>query len=112
MGRWRTIKSKLKAKHIIKKYIPNGRFESDFVFLENSITEFKELISFTKASYYENLGKKLNNSLLQAKTYLPILKTFYNDKKILLILPIFLDNNFITDIKTKVNKYFQLTKCF
>ena len=77
-----SIKSKMKAKYILyKKYIQNGRFESDFIFLENLITELNELISSTKASYYENLGKKLNNLLLQAKTYWSTLKTFYNDKK-------------------------------
>ena len=72
----------MKAKNILyKKYIQNGRFESDFIFLVNLITELNELIPSTKASYYENLGKKLNNLLLQAKTYWSILKTFYNDKK-------------------------------
>ena len=48
-----TIKSKMKAKNILyKKYIQNGRFESDFIFLENLITELNELISSAKASYY------------------------------------------------------------
>ena len=47
----------------------NERFENDFIFLENLITELNELISSAKALYYENLGKKLNNPLLQAKTY-------------------------------------------
>ena len=77
-----TIKSKIKAKLILqKKYIQNGKFESDFIFLENSLTELNQLISSTKASYYENLGKKLNNPILQAKAYWSVLKTFYNDKK-------------------------------
>ena len=67
------------------------------------MTELKELISSTKASYYENLGKKLNSPLLQAKTYWSILKTFYNDKKNPLIPPVMVDSNFITDIKTKAN---------
>ena len=68
--------------HSIKKYNQNGRFESDFVYLENLIIELNELISSTKALYYENLAKKLNNLLLQAKSYWSILKTFYNDKDI------------------------------
>ena len=77
-----TIKSKMKAKNILyKKYIQNGRFEGDFNFLENLITELNELLFSTKASYYENLGKKINNPLLQAKTYWSILKAFYIDKK-------------------------------
>ena len=52
------IKSKMKAKNILyKKYIQNGRFESDFIFLENLITELNELISSAKTLHYENLGK-------------------------------------------------------
>ena len=60
-----TIKSKMKAKIILyKKYIQNGRFESDFIFLENLITELNELISSTKALYYENLGKKIKRPII------------------------------------------------
>ena len=89
---WRNeiIKSKIKGKNVLyKKYILNGRFEIDSVCLENLIIELNELISSTKALYYENLAKKLNNSLLQTKTYWSILKIFYNNKKIPLIPPLF-----------------------
>ena len=62
-----TTKWKIKAKNsLYKKYVQNGRFESDFVYLENLIIELKELISSTKALHYENLEKKLNNPLSQA----------------------------------------------
>ena len=91
------------------KYLQNRRFESDFVLLETVITELNELIATTKALYYENLGKKLNNPLVQAKTYWSILKTFYNGKKIPLIPPLLVNNKFVTDIKTKAdifNKFF------
>ena len=99
-----TIKSKIKIKSkIFKEYIQNGRFASDFVFLESLITELNELISLTKTLYYENLAKKLNNSLLQAKTYWSILKAFYNDKKIPLIPPLLIEDKFVTDIQTKAN---------
>ena len=53
--------------------------------------------------YYENLGIKLNNSLLLVKTYWPILKAFYNDKEISLIPCLLVDNKFVTDIRTKAN---------
>ena len=99
-----TIKSKIKIKSkIFKEYIQNGRFASDFVFLESLITELNELISLTKTLYYENLAKKLNNSLLQAKTYWSILKAFYNDKKIPLIPPLLIEDKFVTEIQTKEN---------
>ena len=67
-----TIKSNIEVKNALyKKYIQNGGYESDFVFLENLISELNELISPTKALYYKNknLAKKLDNPLLQEKTY-------------------------------------------
>ena len=89
------IKSKIKTKNLLfKQYIQNGRLESDFVFLETFITEINELISSTKNLYHENLVKKLNNPLLQAKTYWSILKTFYNEKKIPIISPLLIDDIF------------------
>ena len=60
------------------KCIQNGRSKSGFLLLETLITELNILINTTKALYYQNLSKKLNNPLLQAKTYWSILKTFYN----------------------------------
>ena len=77
-----TIKLKIKAKdNMYKKYIQNERFESDFVLLDTVITELNKLVSNTKALSYENIGKKLNDPLLKAKTYWSIRKTFYNSKK-------------------------------
>ena len=104
-----TIKSKIKMKKILyKESIQNGRFESGFVFPKNLIIELNYFISSTKAFYSKNLAKKLNNPLLQEKTYWPILKTFYGDKKIPLISPILVDNKFVTDMKTKANIFNEL----
>ena len=90
-----TIKAKIKTKSLLfKQYMQNERFESDFGFLKALITELNELISSTKTLYYENLAKKLNNPLLQAETFWSIFKTFYNDKKILLIPPLLIDDKF------------------
>ena len=98
------IKSKMKAKNkLYKQYIKNGRFESDFVFIESLVNEINELISNAKNLYYVNLAKKLNNPLLQAKTYWSILKTIYNDKKIHLIPLLLIDDKFVTDIQAKAN---------
>ena len=78
------IKSKMKAKNkIYKQYIKNGRYESDFVFIESLVNEINELISNAKNLYYVKLAEKLNNSLLQGKSYWSIVKIFYNDKKFL-----------------------------
>ena len=98
------LKLKLKLKNILfKQCIKNGRFESDFLFLESIVNELNELISSTKALYYENLAKKLNNPLLKVKKYWSILKTFYNDKKIPLIPPLLVNDKFVTDIQMKTN---------
>ena len=60
-----SIKSKMKAKNILYiKYIQNGRFESDFIFLENLITELNELISSTKA------WKKIKQRIIASKNLL------------------------------------------
>ena len=97
-------KSKIKTKNLLfKQYIQNGRLESDFGFLETLITEINELISSTKNLYYENLAKKSNDLLLQAKAYWSIIKIFYNEKKITLIPPLLIDNMFVNDIQTKAN---------
>ena len=98
------IKSKIEKKNMLyKQYIQNGRFESDFDLVKNLITEVNELVSSAKTLYYENLAKKLNNPLLQPKTYWSILKTFYNDKKIPLIPALLIKDKFVTDIKTKAD---------
>ena len=99
-----TTKSKIKAKNTLyKKYIQKRRLESDLVLLENLIIELNGLISSTKALLYENVAKKLNNPLLQEKTYWSILKIFYSDKKIPLIPFFLVDNTFATDMRTKAN---------
>ena len=57
--------------------------------------------NFYKWTYW--VKKKLNNPLLQTKTYWSILKTFYNEKKIPLIPPLLVKDRFVTDAKTKAN---------
>ena len=95
------VKSKIKL--LFKQYIQNSRFVSDFRLLENVVNELNDLISSTKALHYDNLAKKLNNPLLQTKTYWSILKTFYNDKKIPIIPPLLVNDKFVTDMQMKAN---------
>ena len=68
-----TLKAKIKTKNILFKQfmrLESEKFESDFGFLTALITGLNELISSMKTMSYENLVKKFNNSLLQAKTLL------------------------------------------
>ena len=75
------------------------------MFIESLVNEINELISNAKNLYYVNLAKKLNNPLLQVKTYWSILKTFYNNKiyKIPLIPPLLINDKFVTNIQAKAN---------
>ena len=62
------VKSKIKAKNkLYQVHIKKGRQETDFCALEESVHDLNDLILQTKTSYYENLGKKLNDPTLQLK---------------------------------------------
>ena len=98
------IKSKIKAKNkLYQEYVKKGRQETDFCALEESVRNLNDLILQTKTSYYENLGRKLNDPTLQSKTYWSILKGFYNGKRVPVIPPLLVNNKFVTDFKAKAN---------
>ena len=54
-----------------------------------------------KNKYYLKAAKRLLDPSPSTKMYWSILKTFFKNKKIPVILPIFHDNKFITDFKQK-----------
>ena len=65
------VKSKIKANNLLfKQYIQNSRFVSDFRLLENVVNELNDLISSTKALYYDNLAKKTKQSVTTNKNIL------------------------------------------
>ena len=98
------IKSKIEAKNkLYQEYVKKGRQETDFCALEESVRNLNDLILQTKTSYYENLGRKLNDPTLQSKTYWSILKGFYNGKRVPVIPPLLVNNKFVTDFKVKAN---------
>ena len=51
------------------------------------------------------MGKRLNDPSTSAKSYWSLLKTFYNKRKIPLIPPLLVNNNFVTDFKEKANLF-------
>ena len=57
------------------------------------------MISERKKKCYDQLSKTLNNPLTSPKAYWSILKTFYGGTEILLIPPIIIDNNVITNFR-------------
>ena len=75
----------------------------DFIFLENVISKVSDLIFNRKNVYYNQLAQNLNDPKTSSKTYWSILKTFYNDKKVLLISPLFINNKLEPDFNLKAN---------
>ena len=96
------IKSKTKAKNkLYHEYVKKDWQETDFCTLEESVRNLNDLVLQTKTSYYENLGKKLNDTTFQSKTYWSILKSFYSVNRKPVIPPLVASNKFVTDFKAK-----------
>ena len=62
-----------------------------------------EMLYLRYQIWYSQLVQKLNGPKTSSKTYWPILKTFYNSKKVPLISPLFINNKLEQDFKLKAN---------
>ena len=83
-------------------YKKNGKKTEDYNLLTKAVSEVSQLIEKSMDEYYYRLGKRLYNPSTSAKSYWNILKTFYNKRKIPLIPPLLVNNNFVTDFKKKL----------
>ena len=81
-----------------KEYIRSGM---------NLTTELSNFIRDTKTEYHSKLAAKLVSPSTSAKTYWSILKTFANGRKVLVIPPLLINNEFISNFKSKAN-YFNI----
>ena len=63
-------------------------------------------IEASKERYYSRLSKKLMEPSTSLKTYLSVLKSFHNNKKIPCIPTIFHENRFVTNFKEKAEFFF------
>ena len=72
-----------------------------FATFQSFQSQLSSLISNLKNKYYSKVAKKLLDPSTSPKRYWSILKTFLNNKKIPVIVPIFHDDKFITDFKQK-----------
>ena len=68
-----------------KHYVKHGRNIADQRNLYSLASYSAKLISDAKAKYFHNLGEKLNDPLIGAKTYWSILNKFMHKNKITLI---------------------------
>ena len=76
-----------------------------YVRLENLTTELSNLIRDTKTEYHSKLAAKLVNPSTSAKTYWSTFKTFANGRKVPVIPPLLINNEFISNFKTKANYF-------
>ena len=103
---WMTedIKNKVKLKNkFYRQYMIHQTQITSFLKVEDLRIEISNLITKSKEKYYQRINAKLNDPSLSDKTYWAILKTFYNDKKVPMIRPLFINNKFGTDFEEKAN---------
>ena len=113
---WMNSEIKLACKNknkIYKRYVKHGRNIADQHSLYNLASYSANLISEAKSKYFHNLGEKLNDPLIGAKTYWAILNKFMHKRKIPLISPILINDNFVTEVSEKVKIFNNLfaTQC-
>ena len=91
-------------------YVPSNKndwfFFEKFTSLRIPLNDLKET---RKQNYHFCLTEKLRDRKTSLKAYGSLLKTFLNNKKILCILPIFYENDFVIDFQKKAeifNEFF------
>ena len=75
----------------------------DFEQLKVNSIELNDLITKSREDYYNRLAKKLSNPKTSPKAYWSILKSFFADKKIPIIPPLLVNDEFVTNFETKAN---------
>ena len=88
-----------------KSFNANKKNYDAYLKLQTITAELSEMILKRKEDYYRLLSDKLNDPHTSAKSYWSILKTLYNGKEILLILPILINNKLMSNFKEKANNF-------
>ena len=77
------VKSKVEWRNSIYKTVLNSfKNLAQYNTLQQAITKVSDLIYEKKNDYYNAFAKKLSDLTSSSKTYWPILKTFFNTKKV------------------------------
>ena len=93
------INNKVKLKHkLYHRYLRHKRNKEDFASAED-LDEIDKLISKSKKRYYQNISRMLNDPSTRSKTYWPIMKTFFNSKKVPAIPLLLFKGVFFTDFQ-------------
>ena len=87
-----------------KEYIRSGTRHSYYVRLENLTTELSNLIRDTKTEYHSKLAANLS-ILVPVPKHTGQFWKLTNGRKVLVIPPLLINNEFISNFKTKANYF-------
>ena len=82
-----------------QQYLENGRKVIDFELVAEEAAEVPEMIQNQKEKSFYESSLKLNNPQTRPKTYWSIIKSCYNCRKILIMLPLSRNGKVITNFK-------------
>ena len=100
------VKNKIKWRNqLYKIYTKNGYKCNDYLQLKEATVIVSQVIAKIKEDYHNIIASELKNLKTGAKAYWSILKTFYNGKKIPVILLLLINNKLISDFKMKANHF-------
>ena len=78
------IKCKIKSNNkTFQHHLENGRKITDFEIVDKEVAQLSEMTQNEKENYFHDLPLKLNNPQTSPKMYWSIIKSYYNDRKIL-----------------------------
>ena len=96
------INEKLRTYNAYRKNIGNSQLRKNLSSLQQWL---RDLIDDSKQKYFSRLTHKFSNIQKSSKAYYALLKFFLNNRKILVISPLFHNNKFVTDFKKKAELF-------
>ena len=113
---WMTanIKDKINYRNnIYRKYLKKGEQQVHYIKLQNTIKELSKLILTRRDDYNRNFPNKLIDPTISSKACWPVMKTFYNCKKVPIIPLLLISDKLESDFKKKAHhfKVFFASKC-
>ena len=102
----KAIKNKIIRKNFLyRRYLHGGKRLADLEVVNNLTISINESLSNSKNSYYDRLSKKLSDPKTSPKAYWSILKSFYGDKRVPIIPPLYENNRYVSDFKAKADLF-------
>ena len=101
-----TIKYRISQIHkLYDSFIYKGKRNADYESVIVATNNLNQLINNSKSEYYNRLSTKLVESNTSSKAYWTILKSLFSNKKIPKILPLFVDDEVISNFQEKATLF-------